>query len=166
MLWLVFQTLDTILKKSKTKNESSSIKSSIKRVDKQNSIPQETWTNPTQLSHSVSLPLPRQKKEKPAAAGGDKKGKKGKEITVAGEFDSMVGAVIITVTLMVTLIWGKACAILCTAAWLYCIPRFRANMDESYAIKLKNGGNHVDFDSWEHKKKVVLQGLLDRNQHP
>ncbi|KAI3467888.1 hypothetical protein Pfo_024551 [Paulownia fortunei] len=158
------KTHDMILEKRKSLDQSGRVTSSIKRIDKQNSTAQETWSNPTKLSHSVSLPLPRQKKEKPSAGGG-KKSEKGKKLIIAGEFDSMVGALIILVTLIVMLIWGKVCAILCTAAWFYFIPRFRANIDESYAMKLKNGTDHIDLDSWEYKKKVVLQGLLDRNQH-
>lgn len=158
---------DITSEKSKTRDEISPI---TKREEKQNSTAHDTWTNHRTLSHSVSLPLPHQKKEKPAAAaaagGGEKKGKKGKEVAVGGEFDSIFGAVIIMVTLVVMVIWGKICAILCTAAWFYFIPRFRANLDRSYAIKFKNGeSDRLDFDSREYKKKVVLQGLLDRNQN-
>lgn len=145
------KTRDKTSEKSKNRDENSPITSPI---NKQTSavVDHDTWTT-NHLSHSVSLPvLPHQKKEKPAAA-------------VGGGFDSMLGAVIIMVTLVVMIIWGKIWAILCTAAWFYFIPRFRAKLDESYAIKFKNGeSNRVDLDSWEYKKKVVLQGLLDRNQ--
>lgn len=112
----------------------------------------------------MSLPLPHQKREKPAAVGGEKK--REKPAAVGGEIDSMFGAVIIMVTLVVMVIWGKICAILCTAAWFYFVPRYRANLDRSYAIKFKNAGaDRLDFDSREYKKRVVLQGLLHRNQN-
>lgn len=162
----MFQTDDKTWEKSKKREEFSPIR---KRGEKLNN---DTWTNHSKLSHSVSLPLPHQKREKlPAAAavGGEKKSKRGEEEEVAavgGEFDSTFGAVIIMVTLVVMVIWGKMCAILCTAAWLYFIPRYRKNLDRSYAVKFKNGGTHrLDFDSREYKKRVVLQGLLHRNQN-
>ncbi|PIN19944.1 hypothetical protein CDL12_07372 [Handroanthus impetiginosus] len=153
------------LKKNSNKlNESSGVTSSIKPKD---SIHRETRTEPAKLSHSVSLPLLPYKKE--MATPTDKKGKMGKKDKefkkTAGEFDSIFGAVIIMVALMVTLAGGKMCAILCTAAWMYFIPRVRANFVDDYALKLRIDENYVDLDSKEHKKKVVLQGLLDRSQH-
>ncbi|KAH6771071.1 RING/U-box superfamily protein [Perilla frutescens var. hirtella] len=154
-------TNDITSEKSKNRDENKN--STIINQLTSSAVVHDTWANHGKLSHSVSLPvLPRQKREKAAA---EEKGKKVKEVAaVGGEFDSMLGAVIITVTLVVMIIWGKIWAILCTAAWFYFIPRFRANLDESYAIKFKND-DRVDFDSWEYKKKVVLQGLLHRNQN-
>lgn len=158
------KTDDKTCSKSKKREEFSPI---TKRGEKQNN---DTWTNHSKLWHSVSLPLPRQKREK-EAVGGERKGKRGEEEEVAavgGEFDSTFGAVIIMVTLVVMVIWGKMCAILCTAAWLYFIPRYRENLDRSYALKFKNiAAAHpsLHFDSREHNKRVVLQGLLHRNQN-
>lgn len=139
-------------------------------VIKQGIIGEESWSKPTKkLSHSMSVPLPLHKKKKekevPVATGAIK-GKNGNQLIIAGEMDSVVGALILTITLIVMLVLGKACAILCTAAWFYFLPRFRANMDRSYASRLKYGGDGIDFDSSEYKKRVVLQGLLHRNQHP
>ncbi|XP_057774002.1 uncharacterized protein LOC130993210 [Salvia miltiorrhiza] len=145
-------------KSHENREESNPITTSsiVKRGEKQNGTAGGTWTKQRKLSHSASLPPLHQKKQ--AAGGGDK-------TVVVGEFDSTVGAVIISVTLVVMIIWGKVWAILCMAAWFYFIPRFRAKMDESYAIKFKSGeSDAVDFDSWEYKKRVVLQGLLHRNQ--
>ncbi|KAG6429382.1 hypothetical protein SASPL_107432 [Salvia splendens] len=97
----------------------------------------------------VSMPIIHQRKQKAAAV-----------------VDSTVGAVIVSVTLVVMIIWGKVWAIVCAAAWFYFVPRFRPKMDESYAVKFRSGESEgVDFDSWEYKKRVVLQGLLHRNQH-
>lgn len=152
------KTHDISSVKSKNKEKSNPVLQTgqTKRVEKQNSI---ALTCPTtKLSHSVSLPPPSQMREKPGAGGG----KTGREVKVAGEIDPMVGAVIIMVTLIVMLIWGKMCAILSTAAWFYFLPRVTARMDNSRPIKLKTGDDRVDLDSWEYKKNVVLRGLLDR----
>jgi hypothetical protein len=67
--------------------------------------------------------------------------------------------------------WGRFCAILCTSAWLYFIPRFRDsvvvvgggdNHDDDDDAKMKSK-NVVDLDSEEYKKKVIMEGLLGRN---
>ncbi|KAL1550571.1 hypothetical protein AAHA92_18515 [Salvia divinorum] len=128
--------------------KSATTSSVLKRADNQSSA----GTNQRKLSHSVSLPIIHQKKQKPPPPP-------------AVAVDSTVGAVIVSVTLVVMMIWGKVWAIVCAAAWFYFVPRFRPKMDESYAVKFRSGeSDGVDFDSWEYKKKVVLQGLLHRNQ--
>ncbi|KAK4413664.1 hypothetical protein Salat_2779200 [Sesamum alatum] len=157
-----YKTENLIMEQSKNMDDQSS------RLSKQqNGSAQETRSNlQPKLSHSVSLPLPRRENEKPAAGGGGGgggKGKMGNELTIAREFESKLGALIITSTLIVMLVWGKLCAILCAAAWFYFIPRLRANMDGSYGVKLRDGKNRVDVDSWEYKKMVVLRGLLERH---
>ncbi|XP_042055174.1 uncharacterized protein At5g23160-like [Salvia splendens] len=136
--------LITTNKRRENRDELKSIATSsmIKRTD-----------NQRKLSHSVSLPIIHQRKQKAAPAP-------------AAAVDSTVGAVIVSVTLVVMIIWGKVWAIVCAAAWFYFVPRFRPKMDESYAVKFRSGeSDGVDFDSWEYKKRVVLQGLLHRNQH-
>lgn len=70
------------------------------------------------------------------------------------------------VTLMVLVSWGQLCAILCTAAWFYVLPRLRTQsdpeiMNKSVVESLK--GEDYYFSSEEYKKKVVLEGLLHRN---
>ncbi|KAK4423257.1 hypothetical protein Salat_1908500 [Sesamum alatum] len=107
-------------------------------------------------SDSVPPPQPRRKREKATAVDGGRKGK----------FDSWIGAVITTVTLTVMLIWGKACAVVCMAAWFYIIPRLITTPNYYYNQELRNSSNDEgEFDSWDYKKRVVLQGLLERNQH-
>ncbi|KAL3830641.1 hypothetical protein ACJIZ3_019443 [Penstemon smallii] len=159
---LVINKKDIFLEKIKSLEESvitDTIKSQSK---KQNDMTREILSDPKKLSHSISMPLPRHKKEKSMGGGGGgrEKGNEENELMIVGEFEPKVGALIIMVTLIVMLIWGKVCAILCTAAWYYFLPRFRAN----YVMKLENGSKQIDFDSPEYKKKVVLQGFLERNQ--
>ncbi|KAG6425585.1 hypothetical protein SASPL_116026 [Salvia splendens] len=135
-------------KRHENRDESSAITTSsiVKSAEEENGAVNEATTSQRKLSHSVSLPLPHQRKQNPPP----------------GEFDSTVGAVIVSATLVVTVIWGKFWAIVCATAWFYFVPRIRAKMEESYGDKLESGESEgVDFDSWEYKKKVVL---LHRNQ--
>ncbi|MED6217454.1 hypothetical protein PIB30_017897 [Stylosanthes scabra] len=67
----------------------------------------------------------------------------------------VVGMSIIAVTLVIMVCWGRLCAILCTSAWLYYIPRFNTSATAS---------QNVDLDSEEYKKKVIMDGILHRNR--
>ncbi|XP_027362426.1 uncharacterized protein At5g23160-like [Abrus precatorius] len=80
-------------------------------------------------------------------------------------YDSVVGMSVLAVTLLIMIFWGRLCAILCTSAWLYFIPRFKKsdneNDDGDPNTTMKSNG--VDLDSEEYKKKVIMEGLLERN---
>ncbi|XP_004498125.1 uncharacterized protein [Cicer arietinum] len=80
-------------------------------------------------------------------------------------YDSIVGMSVLVVTLVIMIFWGRFCAILCTSAWLYFIPRLRNNVvvnDDDIGPKVKSN-DIVDLDSEEYKKKVIMEGLLGRN---
>ncbi|KAL0287382.1 UNVERIFIED_CONTAM: hypothetical protein Sangu_2695700 [Sesamum angustifolium] len=142
---------DQILEKSNNIHEPGST-----RYSRNNNTIQTSQSNNTiESSDSVPPPQPRRPREKPTAV--DDNNRKGK----TAKFDSKIGAVITTVTLIVMLIWGKACAVVCMAAWFYLIPRYY----NEELMKLTNSANDGDFDSCDYKKRVVLQGLLDRNRH-
>ncbi|KAL9148657.1 hypothetical protein ABFS82_12G056500 [Erythranthe guttata] len=129
--------------KSKNLDESADVETPVE----DNNVGQERrCKTTTKLSHVVPLPLPRPKKEKPTTDGGSES-KNGNKLIMAAEFDSVVGALIIMVTLIVMLIWGKICATICAAAWIYFFPRFRANINKSYIIKHKYDRDLVNFDS-------------------
>lgn len=82
---------------------------------------------------------------------------------LAGKFDPTVGMTILIVTLAILLLWGRFCAVLCTSAWFYFIHRLRkAGKSEEVAGK-QLGAGKPDMESREYKKKVVLEGLLERN---
>lgn len=108
------------------------------------------------LPHSISLPPPIRPKETPIC--GENKIKSGGENE--GKLDPIVGMTIMMGTLVIMLIWGKVCAILCTCAWLYMVPRLRRTVVDS---RERNSGG-LDFESVEYKKKVVLEGLLKRDR--
>lgn len=118
-----------------------------------NIVPTKTTTKV--LSHSISLPPPNRNKEK--AIGGENDTDNGG--TSQGKVDPIVGMSIMMGTLAIMLIWGKTCAILCTCAWLYMVPRLRIKE----RIRSNSDGN-LDFESEEYKKKVVLEGLLQRDR--
>ncbi|KAG6767175.1 hypothetical protein POTOM_028357 [Populus tomentosa] len=71
------------------------------------------------------------------------------------------GMSIIIMTLVLMLVWGKLCAILCTSAWFYFVPRLRISEDS-----VSNGLILAEsfYDSEEHKKKVVMDGFLERSR--
>ncbi|KAH0692398.1 hypothetical protein KY285_019495 [Solanum tuberosum] len=74
-----------------------------------------------------------------------------------------MGMSILMVTLLIMLFWGKACAIVCTCAWFYFLPRFRTKNEAVIAGKIDGVAGDVDLNSAEYKKKVVLEGFLERN---
>ncbi|XP_010250109.1 PREDICTED: uncharacterized protein LOC104592433 isoform X1 [Nelumbo nucifera] len=82
---------------------------------------------------------------------------------VAGKFDAVAGMSILMVTLAIMLFWGKLCAILVTSAWLYSIPRLRTAVKPDMVAGEGDNSNSIDFNSEEYKKKVILEGLLERN---
>ncbi|CAA0815210.1 Uncharacterized protein SHERM_15247 [Striga hermonthica] len=81
---------------------------------------------------------------------------------VSDQLDPTVGAFIIMLTLIVMLIWGKLCAVMCAAAWFYIIPCFRAKHGILNVDECEHDLKQIDVDSSEYKKKVVLEGLITR----
>ncbi|CAH1414707.1 unnamed protein product [Lactuca virosa] len=121
------------------------------------------------LTHATSLPPPKEKKPShaPPAAGGADKVTFNKQPPLAGRFDSVIGMSVILVTLLIMLLWGKICAVLCTSAWFFIAPRLVAGGERSVLPTAEKGrqDSHInlDLESTEYKKKVVLEGLLQRN---
>ncbi|XP_010493429.1 PREDICTED: uncharacterized protein At5g23160-like [Camelina sativa] len=91
-----------------------------------------------------------------------------------GNFDPVIGISIIMLTLLIMLMWGRVCAILCTSVWCYFLPRFKEAATAVAVAKLKRSGGDktesrlfpgdLDLSSEAYKKKVVLEGFLVR-QH-
>ncbi|KAI6679004.1 hypothetical protein NL676_039800 [Syzygium grande] len=76
---------------------------------------------------------------------------------------ALVGMSIIMVTLVIMILRGRPSAILCTAVWFYFVPLLR-----SAAGRPVNGDgpdpNGPDLSSEEYRKRVVLEGQLERNR--
>lgn len=71
------------------------------------------------------------------------------------------------VILIIMVLWGKLCAILCTSAWLYFIPQMRSMGRSDGGSSSVPDPDHpvgLDLGSEEYKKKVVLEGLLERSR--
>ncbi|XP_028807602.1 uncharacterized protein DDB_G0271670-like [Neltuma alba] len=67
---------------------------------------------------------------------------------------------ILVTSLLVLILWGKVFAIICISFWLYLLPR-RSELSEPPGPVKKE---EEDFDTVEYKKKVIMEGLLDRNR--
>ncbi|KAJ9549288.1 hypothetical protein OSB04_021831 [Centaurea solstitialis] len=130
-------------------------------------------TKPLTRSKSISPPPAKGKKlprDSPAGGGVDDGGLNKTTSFGGGGFDSIIGMSIILVTLVIMMLWGKLCAILCTSAWFFIAPRLVATGEnsavataEKRVAELESFNNKVDLESVEYKKKVVLEGLLQRN---
>ncbi|CAN7141548.1 unnamed protein product [Brassica rapa subsp. narinosa] len=80
------------------------------------------------------------------------------------KFDPVIGISVIVLTLVIMLVWGRLCAILCTSAWCYFLPRLR---DAAALAKRKRSGSDgsscvPDLNSESYKRKVVMEGFLGR----
>ncbi|KAJ6301451.1 hypothetical protein OIU77_015702 [Salix suchowensis] len=76
-------------------------------------------------------------------------------------FTSTIGLCLVLISLMVLVLWGKVCAILCTSTWLFLVPRCsKARNNSSQNIFYDEG-----IDSKEYKKKIIMEGLLERNRN-
>jgi hypothetical protein len=123
-------------------------------------------TRPASISHSASLPVsfPEKRVANPSSSTlsrGTLKKPARKKDELSEKLDPVIGLSIVMVTLIIMLLWGRICAILCTSAWFYFVPRL-ANVTKSDDVVGKNP-NSRDYDSEEYKKKVVLEGFLERN---
>lgn len=87
------------------------------------------------------------------------------KMSKSGKVDSIIGMSVIMVTLFIMVLWGKVCAILCTSAWFFFVPRLRSAMESSHDGSRKGSNSDVLIDSEEYKRKVVLEGFLTRNHH-
>lgn len=74
---------------------------------------------------------------------------------------STIGLCLVLVSLMVLVLWGKVCAILCTSTWLFLVPRCsKARNNLSQKIL-----DYEGIDSKEYKKMIIMEGLLERNRN-
>lgn len=69
---------------------------------------------------------------------------------------------LLLLTLLVLVLWGKVCAIVCTSTWLLFVPRW--SIVKRPKSSLESGDDSSDVDSAEYKKKIILQGLLQRKR--
>lgn len=83
------------------------------------------------------------------------------------KYDTLVGVSVIMVTLIILLLWGRLCAILCTSAWFYFVPRLSSAVKNDGVLVERTPTRNpkaVDLNSGEYKRKVVLEGFLERTR--
>lgn len=73
-----------------------------------------------------------------------------------GSYNSNIGLCLLLISFLVLVFWGKICAILCTSTWLFFVPRLCNDNNSS-----QNGVELLDSD--EYKKRIIMEGLLQRN---
>lgn len=150
--------LNSLAKEAKYDKKNSSRKKETKKtrtVSKSSSPPENI--NPSTVTTRVDQLATREN-------GNDIVNHEKKESKEALDSNSMIGLSVIVVILVIMLFLGKLYAILCTSAWFYMIPRLKAAVDSNVTVNTVLDSNVPDLDSDEHKKRVVLEGLLQRNQ--
>ncbi|CAA7399121.1 unnamed protein product [Spirodela intermedia] len=78
-----------------------------------------------------------------------------------GNNNQLAGLSVLAVVMVVMLLSGRVSAIICTCVWLYFLPRLRVPATGTREGEPKTP--ELDLDSDEYKKRVVLEGLLQRN---
>lgn len=68
------------------------------------------------------------------------------------------GLCVLFIALLVVVLWGKICAIICTSTWLYIMSHGSIARPPSLDNRCEN------TDSAEYRKRVVLGGFLDRKR--
>ncbi|XP_054813883.1 uncharacterized protein LOC129314466 [Prosopis cineraria] len=68
--------------------------------------------------------------------------------------------IILITSLLILILWGKVFAIICVSFWLYLLPR-RSEQNSPPGQGYKE---EEEFDTVEYKKKVIMEGLLERNR--
>ncbi|XP_022855284.1 uncharacterized protein At5g23160-like [Olea europaea var. sylvestris] len=79
------------------------------------------------------------------------------------KFGSLVAISILVAILGIMLIWGKLCAILCTAICFYIITSFRTQQENEFDMKRDSSKEFDESNFKEYNKKVVFQGFLERS---
>ncbi|XP_010908460.2 uncharacterized protein At5g23160 isoform X2 [Elaeis guineensis] len=72
------------------------------------------------------------------------------------------GLWVMVVTLALVVFLGRALAVFCLCCCVYLMPVLRVVEDDGSGSK-GVGSREVDMDSEEYKKRVILEGLLERN---
>lgn len=67
------------------------------------------------------------------------------------------GLFLLLISFSVMIFWGRVCAILCTSTWFYFVVR-RVSDDEPPESVI----NSPEIDTKEYKKRVIMEGLLER----
>ncbi|KAL5736170.1 hypothetical protein ACOSP7_030646 [Xanthoceras sorbifolium] len=78
-----------------------------------------------------------------------------------GYYRSNICLCFLLISLFVLVFWGRVCAIVCTSTWLFFVPRRLSTSGN--VLSSKNVVDYAKFDSEKYKKKIIIEGLLERN---
>lgn len=72
------------------------------------------------------------------------------------------GIYLLVISLIITILWGRLCAIVFTSIWVYFVPRRRhvGYGQQEYVMKLAKPESPET-----ERRRVILEGLLERNHH-
>ncbi|XP_047320655.1 uncharacterized protein At5g23160-like [Impatiens glandulifera] len=133
------------------------------RTDKSETV--EKILSPPEEDHTQSIILPLSPSKGKEAKTNSRTHRKSK--VMSGTVDSTVGFFIVTLNLVIMLVWGKVCAILCASGFLYIVPRFRTSVQVLRDIRQSSSGpssKGKSDDSMIKKSKVVFDGFLERKR--
>ncbi|XP_019191630.1 PREDICTED: uncharacterized protein At5g23160-like [Ipomoea nil] len=166
------KTESIIFEKTKTSDHSNSTENLTihKKASKKNiSAGAGATDDKAVLSRDSSAGKSQIKKKKPANTAAHGGVHSESNIDSTRNQDSTYGMLMLMVILIIMLLWGRLCAIVCTAAWFYFVPRIKRNEEPPETARRSDDGgvsnDALRFSSAERKKKVVLDGFLERNNH-
>lgn len=70
------------------------------------------------------------------------------------------GICLLVISLMITILWGRLFAIVFTSIWVYSVPRRHV-----YYGREERAFKSPKIESRENEKRVIMEGLLERNHH-
>ncbi|KAH0463447.1 hypothetical protein IEQ34_008029 [Dendrobium chrysotoxum] len=82
----------------------------------------------------------------------------------ARKLDSKAGLTVIGVALVVMVFYGRAAAVISLCACFYLAAILREPVVAEVEVGKMAGAGYADVDSEEYKKRVVMEGLLDRSK--
>ncbi|XP_022991489.1 uncharacterized protein LOC111488090 [Cucurbita maxima] len=111
-------------------------------------------------SPTISLNLPRINQVKESMASMQVRLKPNNS-EMKQRYRSMAGMSILMITLVIMIVWGRLCAILCTAAWIVMVTSLRSIVEDYDTLQFFKSDSYSEGFK---KKLVVLKGFLCRNQ--
>ncbi|KAI4333752.1 hypothetical protein L6164_018521 [Bauhinia variegata] len=113
-------------------------------------------SNSSEMSRSNSISLP--SNASTGVTNFKKEDGVKESVKAQGRSDNSKGLLLLMFSLLVLTLCGKFCAILCTSIWLLVVPR-RSSQSNQPA-----GFPESKLDSVQYRKKIIMEGLLDRNR--
>ncbi|XP_059664578.1 uncharacterized protein LOC132310422 [Cornus florida] len=85
--------------------------------------------------------------------------------SILGNLISNWGLCLILIILSITMIWGRVCAILLASMCFYFLPCRSKFNPQSEKMAAKWPAVNMEYWSRDYNKRVIMEGLLERNRH-